>query len=125
MDKKFTKKNYFEMIIETLESGVCPIEDAELIDFCEKQINLLDKKNTKKVDDPWSGKIYEVLSDNEFMTLAEIVIAVGEADLTLNKASYRLNSFVKNGAVEKEPQTIKDENGTRKIMGYRKIMSKM
>ena len=45
-----TKRDFYEAIIKAMETGETNIEPAKIIEFCENEIALMDKKDDKDKD---------------------------------------------------------------------------
>ena len=45
--EKITKREMYEAIAEAMKTGECRYDPAEVISFCENEIDLLDKKAAK------------------------------------------------------------------------------
>lgn len=122
MEKKITKREYFEMVAEIVEGSGAENKE-ELMEFINKQVEALDKKAAKAKEraaekkaegDELRAKVEAVLTD-EVQVIDEIVDAIGEEDVTRNKVVARLTQLVKAGIAVKEEV----KNGSKKVMGYR------
>ena len=131
--EKITKREMYEAIKETFETGSCKFDAATVVAFCEKEIASLDSKAAKakeraaakKADgDELTELVASALTD-EFQVIADIAAAVAEtnADATVSKIQYRLGKLVESGAAEKTQVTVPASEGSkaRKIMAYRLI----
>lgn len=130
---RIIKRDFYEAIIKAMETGETNIEPAKIIEFCENEIALLDKKAdkakeraaTKKAEvDELMEKVYAVLSDTEFMTRNAVMDALGDMpeDVSIAKVGARLTKMVNNQTVEKSELTVANAEGKKsKVMGYRKI----
>ena len=109
------------------------ISDDAVIDFCEKEIALLDKKSAKaketaakkKADgDALTDAVYEALSENEFEVIADIAARIEGEDVTVAKVAYRLGALYKAGKAEKQEITVPGGDGqkSRKLMAYKKCL---
>ena len=128
-----TKRDFYEAIIKAMETGETHIEPAKIIEFCENEIALLDKKADKAKEraaakkaevDELMEKVYAVLSDTEFMTRNAVMDALGDMpeDVSIAKVGARLTKLVGAQKVEKAEQTVANAEGKKsKVMGYRKI----
>ena len=128
-----TKRDFYEAIIKAMETGETNIEPAKIIEFCENEIALLDKKSDKAKEraaakkaevDELMEKVYAVLNDTEFMTRNAVMDALGDMpeDVSIAKVGARLTKLVNNQAVEKSELTVANAEGKKsKVMGYRKI----
>lgn len=120
--EKMTKKDYFNKI-KTL------VTDADVLDFCDKEIAALDAKAAKAKEraakkaaagDALLDAIAAVLTD-EPMTLGDIVDALGMDGVTVNKVSARGATLVDNGVAVKTEVVIVDDNGKKyKRVAYTK-----
>ena len=127
------KRDFYEAIIKAMETGETNIEPAKIIEFCENEIALLDKKADKAKEraaakkaevDELMEKVYAVLSDTEFMTRNAVMDALGDMpeDVSIAKVGARLTKMVNNQTVEKSELTVANAEGKKsKVMGYRKI----
>lgn len=131
--ERTTKRDYFEAIIEAMKTGEVKMEPEKIVEFCENEIALLDKKAikakeraaTKKAEaDDLMDKVYAVLSDTEFMTRNAVMEALGDMpeDVSISKIGARLTKLVDGNLIEKSEQTVVNAEGKKsKCMGYRKI----
>lgn len=121
-DKKMTKKDYFNMIKDAMA------DNADVVAFCEKEIAALDNKAVKAKEraakkaaegDALMEAIAAVLGD-EPMTNADILEAINEEDVTVNKVAYRTNALVKARRAVKTEVTVPAEDGgrARKLVAY-------
>lgn len=128
-----TKRDFYEAIIKAMEIGETDVEPTKIIEFCENEIALLDKKADKAKEraaakkaeaDELMDKVYAVLSDTEFMTRNAVMDALGDMpeDVSISKVGARLTKLVGAQKVEKAEQTVANAEGKKsKVMGYRKI----
>lgn len=124
-DKKITKRDNYAAIIAILGDT-----NPALVDFCNHEIELLDKKAAtakataakKKADgDAITDAVKAVLTD-ELTTIADITAKIGDENVTTAKTQFRLNALVTNGYAVKEQVTVDGGEGSkaRKLMAYRK-----
>ena len=117
MSKKVTKKEMFNFIADALA------DNAEVVEFCNKEIALLDKKALKAKEraaakkaegDELKGIVQGVLTA-EPMTAADVVEAIVATgvETTVGKVIYRLNALVKDGVAEKEDVVIETPDGKK------------
>ena len=131
--EKITKREMFEAIKETFETGSCKYDAAAVMEFCEKEIAALDAKAVKakeraaakKADgDELTELVASALTD-EFQVIADIAAVVAEtnADATVSKVTYRLGRLVEAGKAEKTQVTIPASEGgkARKVQAYRAL----
>lgn len=131
--EKITKREMYEAIKETFETGSCKFDAATVVAFCEKEIASLDSKAAKAKERAAAKKAEaDVLYDQvaaaltgEFRVIADIAADVAEvnADATVSKVQYRLNKLVEAETAEKTQVTIPASEGVkaRKVMAYRLI----
>lgn len=133
--EKITKREMYEAIKETFETGSCKFDAATVTAFCDKEIAALDAKATKAKEraaakkaeaDVLMGQVEDALTD-EFQVIADIAAAVAEvnADATVSKVTYRLGKLVEAGAAEKTQVTIPatETSKARKVQAYRAIVT--
>lgn len=129
MTEKITKKDRYNRLIEILTG--CDVDDAtDLIDFCEHEIELLDKKSTKakasaaekKTEaDPLTEAVKAALTD-DFRGIADITNSLDASlEATTSKVGNRLSNLVKAGFAEDTLSSIPSAEGgkARKIKTYR------
>ena len=129
--EKITKREMFEAIKETFETGSCKFEADVVKAFCDKEIAALDSKAAKAKERAAAKKAEaDVLMDQvrdaltgEFQVIADIAAAVAEvnADATVSKVTYRLGKLVESGDAEKTQVTIPATETTkaRKVQAYK------
>ena len=129
--EKITKREMFEAIKETFETGTCKFDAATVMAFCDKEIASLDAKAAKAKERAAAKKAEaDVLMDQvrdaltgEFQTIADIAAAVAEvnADATVSKVTYRLTKLVEAGDAEKTDVSVPGVDGAkaRKVKAFR------
>ena len=125
MEKKVTKRDYYEMLKEIVVNA--NVEGAtELVEFIDKQVELIDTKaekakarnaEKKANGDELRDAVQAVLTD-EFQTIDAIVAQIEGEDVTKAKITARLTALVNNGIAEKTD--VKDDEG-RKLKAYRLV----
>lgn len=134
MEKKITKKEMFEAIKAGCATGTWSVSDTEIIEFCDNEIALLDKKAAKAkerqaekraANDELTDAVRAALTD-EFTVIADIAAKVAETygeDCTVAKVTYRLGQLVKNGEAENTDVKIAGGEGqkSRTIKAYRAL----
>lgn len=132
MEKKYTKKQIFNAIIDAMQTGECEVSPTVIIDFMQREINALDRKaetakaraaEKKAESDELSNRIYAMLTDAP-QTINDILAAMNEEDLTSNKISSRLAKMAKGEIADKPCEKVEvsvpDANGkTRKLVAYK------
>lgn len=139
--EKMTKRNVYEALINLANTGNLVYASDEgdvtvtgeaLIAFAENEIALLDKKAVKAKEraaqkraegDDLTAAVCDVMSTDEFETIADIAARVTGDDVTVAKVTYRLTQLVKNGKAEKTELTIPatENSKARKVQGYKLI----
>ena len=126
MEKKTTKKEYYEAIramVETVETvGTIPAD--EVLAFIDKMVEQLDAKAAsakeraakKKADGDELREIIQGVLTADFQTIDSIVEQVGREDVTKNMVTARLTQLVKAKVAKKEQ--VKEEGTGRKVMAY-------
>lgn len=122
MDKKLTKKDYYEILKGIITEN--NVENGEdLVAFIDKQIEQLDNKAIKAKEkaaekkaegDELRAVVLSVLT-SDFQTIEDIVAQIEGEDITKAKIVARLTQLVKNGEAKKE-QIKNAEN--KKVMTY-------
>ena len=133
--EKITKREMFEAIKATFETGDCKFEPAVVMAFCDKEIASLDAKAAKAKEraaakkaeaDELMVQVREALT-GEYQTIADIAAAVAEvnADATVSKVTYRLTKLVEAGNAEKTDVAIPASEGSkaRKVKAFRAIIA--
>ena len=132
MEKKITKREMFEAIKTGYTTGEWTVSETEVVEFCENEIALLDKKAAKAKErqaekkaagDELTDAVKAALTD-EFAVIANIAAKVVETygeDATVSKVTYRLGQLVKSGEAESTDVKIPATEGqkARTIKGYR------
>ena len=131
--EKITKREMYEAIKATFETGECEYPAEAVIAFCEKEIASLDAKAAKAKERAAAKKaeadvLYDQVKDaltDEFATIADIAAVVAEVnpDATVSKVTYRLTKLVEAGVAEKTPIKIAatETSKARTVQGYRVI----
>ena len=129
--EKITKREMFEAIKETFETGACKFDADTVMAFCDKEIASLDAKAAKAKErsaakkaeaDALMGQVEDALT-GEFQTIADIAAAVSavNADATVSKVTYRLTRLVEAGVAEKTDVSVPGVDGgkARKVKAFR------
>ena len=125
MQKKVTKRDYYEMLKEIVLNA--NVEGTtELVEFIDKQVSSIDSKaekakarnaEKKANGDELREVVQNVLTD-EFQTIDVIASQIEGEEVTKAKITARLTSLVKNGIAEKTD--VKDDEG-RKLKAYKLV----
>ena len=125
MEKKITKKDYYETLKEIVTNA--KTEGAsELINFINKQISLIEAKSEKakarnaekKANGDELRDVVQAILTDEFQTIDAIVAQIEGEEITKAKVTARLTSLVNNGIAEKTD--VKDDEG-RKLKAYKLV----
>ena len=126
-----TKSEMYEAIVEILNGNEVEAEVSELVDFCNKEIEGLDKKAAKAKENAEKRKaegdvlMHLVLNalDEEFAPIADIAARIESEDATIHKVTYRLGQLVKAGVAENTDVKVPGGEGqkTRTIKAYRLV----
>lgn len=101
-EKKLTKRDYFGMLRALPEVQDHP----ELVAFIDREVGLLDKKNSgnrkptanQVANEVLRNAIYAAMQDNRLYTVGELIKAVPEcADLSAPKVTAQVTAMVKDG----------------------------
>lgn len=107
MEKKMTKRDYFELIKKELA------DNTAIVEFCDHEIGLLDKKKangSKKVNTAMEKDleiVYEELAKFDRATASELIskgdlsALANEFGVTVQKVASRLNRLVDLGRATK------------------------
>ena len=129
--EKITKREMFEAIKETFETGSCKFDAATVMAFCDKEIASLDAMAAKAKERAAAKKAEaDVLMDQvrdaltgEFQTIADIAAAVAQVnpDATVSKTTYRLTKLVEANVAEKTDVSVPGVDGSkaRKVKAFR------
>jgi len=129
-EKKMTKSEAFAEIRDIMDAGGYD----ELAMFAQKEIDSLAHKAEKARENAAKKAVQEDVFElivagaltEDYQTGNAIFAEVGYVDdedenksLTIGKVRARLTKLVKAGAAEKEEMTVKENDKTRHVMGYR------
>lgn len=128
---RITKRDNFNTIIGIVKGEVTEFDATALVEFCENEIVLLEKKaasakaaaaKRKAESDELTEVVLSVLTD-EFATITEVTGKIDGPDVTPSKVSYRLNKLVENGQAEKSEVAVPATDGgkARKLVAYRVV----
>ena len=133
--EKITKREMYEAIKETFETGSCKYDAATVTAFCDKEIAALDAKAAKAKEraaakkaeaDVLMGQVEDALTD-EYQVIADIAAAVAgvNPDATVSKVTYRLGKLVEAGVAEKTQVTspATETSKARKVQAYRAVVT--
>ena len=131
MEKKITKKEMYNALIAQAKGETPEVEvtATDIIDFCTKEIDALDRKAEKAREnaakkraegDALTELVAAVLTD-EAATIAQIAAAIDHEDATPSKVGYRLRVLAETGRAVKEEVTVAGGEGSksRKLVAYK------
>ena len=133
MEKKLTKREMYEAIKAGFTTGEWTVSDVEVAEFCDNEIDLLDKKaakakerqaEKKAANDELAETVKAALTD-EFQLIDDItkavVAATGDEEITKSKVQYRLGQLAKNGEAESTDVKFPGGEGVKAktLKGYR------
>ena len=122
MEKKITKRDNFNAIIEVLTDA----GREDLANVIKHEIELLDNKaakakataaKKKTEGDALRDAVQAVLTD-ELQTIADVTAKVEGDEITSAKVQFRLNALVGAGIARKEQVTVGEGDSKRKLMAY-------
>lgn len=131
--EKVTKRVRYEQILSLIDEAVDhAFEDydfAGLREFCDKEIEALDRKAAKAKERAAEKKaeadeLYDVVISavtDEFEPIADIAARIEGDGVTASKVAYRLNQAAKNGVLEKGEVVIETDGKKRKAVAYKLI----
>lgn len=133
--KKITKREYLNTLRAIVENGDFSFENEDmtvdgLIEFIDHEIELLDNKAAaaakraqakRDEGDALRARILEVMSSEDFMTIPEIVKAIGDEDVSAQMVTARLTQCVKADLAEKDSVSVEVAGKAKKLSGYRKL----
>lgn len=121
--KRFTKTDIYNAIIAIFTGAEVPADAVlptpeDIVEFCEGQlavvetakVNAAKRKAAQQPEvDALREKIFSILlSADEPMTAAEVVIALDDEEASMGRVSNRLTRLTNDGAIFKAQTTIKD-----------------
>ena len=130
-NEKITKRAMLLNIIDMMNTGESVYAPADVIAFCEREIELIDHKNAKakeraatkaKEADALQEAVAAVLG-SDFEPIADIAARVDHPDATVAKIAYRLSALAKANVAEKSEITIPatETSKARKVVAYKAI----
>lgn len=136
--KKITKRENLGTLLDIVnkieaEGIVFENEDMTcdtLREFINHEIELLDNKaaaaakraQAKREDgDALRAHILDLMSTEDFMTIKEIVKAIGDEDVSDQMVTARLTQAVRAGLAEKEVKSVEVNGKNKKLSCYRKL----
>lgn len=136
--KKITKRENLGTlldIVDKIEAEGIVFENEDMTcdtlrEFINNEIKLLDNKAAaaakraqakREEGDALRAHILDLMSTEDFMTIKEIVKAIGDEDVSDQMVTARLAQAVRAGLVEKEVKSVEVNGKTKKLSCYRKL----
>lgn len=136
--KKITKRENLGTlldIVDKIEAEGIVFENEDMTcdtlrEFINHEIKLLDNKaaaaakraQAKREDgDALRAHILDLMPTEDFMTIKEIVKAIGDEDVSDQMVTARLTQAVRAGLAEKEVKSVEVNGKTKKLSCYRKL----
>lgn len=136
--KKITKRECYNTLMQMVNQAeadnvVFENEDMTfdgLREFIAHEIELLDNKAAaaakraqakRDEGDALRARILDVMSTEDFMTIPEIVKAIGDEDVSAQMVTARLTQCVKAELAEKDSVSVEIAGKTKKLSAYRRL----
>lgn len=136
--KKITKRENLGTlldIVDKVEAEGIVFENEDMTcdtlrKFINHEIELLDNKAAaaakraqakREEGDALRAHILDLMSTEDFMTIKEIVKAIGDEDVSDQMVTARLAQAVRAGLAEKEAKSVEVNGKTKKLSCYRKL----
>lgn len=133
--KKITKREYLNTLRAIVENGDFDFENPEMtvdgmLEFIDHEVELLDNKAAaaakraaakREAGDELRARIVELLDTENYMTINEIVKALGDEDVSAQMVTSRLTQACKAELVEKDMVSTEVAGKTKKLSAYRRI----
>lgn len=130
-ETKFTKREKFNALIAILNGEKTDIPAADLVDFCNGEIDKLDNRKAREQEKAAAKKaesdalevaVKNLLTD-EFATIADITSKIeGIDEVTPHKVAYRLKNLVEAEIAEKKEISVVGADGKKaKKVAYRAL----
>lgn len=136
--KKITKRENLDTlldIVDKVEAEGIVFENEDMTcdtlrKFINHEIELLDNKAAaaakraqakREEGDALRAHILDLMSTEDFMTIKEIVKAIGDEDVSDQMVTARLAQAVRAGLAEKEAKSVEVNGKTKKLSCYRKL----
>lgn len=130
-ETKFTKREKFNALIAILNGEKTDIPAADLVDFCNGEIDKLDNRKAREQEkaavkkaesDALEVAVKNLLTD-EFATIADITSKIeGIDEVTPHKVAYRLKNLVEAEIAEKKEISVTGADGKKsKKVAYRAL----
>lgn len=120
-ENKVSKKVIYQAIIDTMNTGECTMDPQVIIDMCQNEIDMLERRydkareraaEKKAANDELTALIEDLLT-NEYQTVADIVNQLNDENMSQQKVVYRLSALAKAGIAEKGEVKVPGSEGSR------------
>lgn len=136
--KKITKRecyNTLMLMVDQAEADNVVFDNEDMTfdglrEFIAHEIELLDNKAAaaakraqakRDEGDALRARILDVMSTEDFMTIPEIVKAIGDEDVSAQMVTARLTQCVKAELAEKDSVSVEIAGKTKKLSAYRRL----
>lgn len=136
--KKITKRecyNTLMLMVDQAEADNVVFDNEDMTfdglrEFITHEIELLDNKAAaaakraqakRDEGDALRARILDVMSTEDFMTIPEIVKAIGDEDVSAQMVTARLTQCVKAELAEKDSVSVEVAGKTKKLSAYRRL----
>lgn len=136
--KKITKRecyNTLMLMVDQAEADNVVFDNEDMTfdglrEFIAHEIELLDNKAAaaakraqakRDEGDALRARILDVMSTEDFMTIPEIVKAIGDEDVSAQMVTARLTQCVKAELAEKDSVSVEVAGKTKKLSAYRRL----
>lgn len=118
---KMTEREMYAYIAELLP------DHEDVTAFCDKKVAALDKKaenakakaaEKKAAGDELRNRVEAVLTE-DWQTIADVVAALNDEDVTASKVTYRLNALVDLGVAVKDETKLPSDGKTRVVKVFK------
>lgn len=133
-NKKITKRDFLNAIRANVENGAFSfdgdIATDNVLEFIDHELTLLDNKAAaaakrakakRDAGDQLRATILDLMSTEDFMTINDIVKALGDEDVSAQMVTARMTQALKAGLVEKDTVSVEVNGKTKKLSAYRKL----
>lgn len=128
-ENKVSKKVIYQAIIDTMNTGECTMDPQVIIDMCQNEIDMLERRydkareraaEKKAANDELTTRIENLLTDN-YQTVADIVNQLNDENISQQKVVYRLSALAKANIAEKSEVKVPGCEGSkaRTVVAYK------
>lgn len=133
-NKKITKRDFLNAIRANVENGAFSfdgdITTDNVLEFIGHELELLNNKAAaaakrakakRDAGDQLRATILDLMSTEDFMTINDIVKALGDEDVSAQMVTARMTQALKASLVEKDTVSVEVNGKTKKLSAYRKL----